>query len=540
MPRTSWIRDSKVQESEARVTAREQQKRTDAHSMRCRPQWCRLSRSAPASTGNAAKDAATVRPLLRTEYWCLFLEAGLLVTPLDEPRLATVEFVLQDPAQRFPGMAAGCPVPAARGFPVSPLRRTGAASWAPARYRIAWWSCRFSCCGRLRVGAVLRAGVEELAVFVTRADQRMLLRERQGQLRCPVEALRCLLEQPLDDGAYLPVSIEVMTQGVIAGLLDQSRANQHGAGRLMTTPRARIWRYVASPESGAGLCRRYRKLVARGKNANIAVVAVARELAGFIRDIARLAMALAVPRSVQSTWYWWQVGMDERWTDSCREFPEGGVARYSSSPRFPLRNGQPPTCVLRKRQAHETELCNAVVNPRISVWSTVQIYCYVALRKFECLWKIPEPIALDTERHISGTIGAWASDDAGKRTEKMTKRTRRTHSAAFKAKVALAAAVKSERRLAELAQQFDVHPNRIARGRRVRYGRPGVERATGRRGEPARQDRPSQSGKWLFKRRAQQGGIAERKAMIGRGHALSSVHVSALRLSLAFAGPARI
>ena len=40
----------------------------------------------------------------------------------------------------------------------------------------------------------------------------------------------------------------------------------------------------------------------------------------------------------------------------------------------------------------------------------------------------------------------------------MTKRTRRTHSAAFKAKVALAA-VKGERTLTELARQFDVHPN---------------------------------------------------------------------------------
>ncbi|MCG5078022.1 IS110 family transposase [Paraburkholderia tagetis] len=47
------------------------------------------------------------------------------------------------------------------------------------------------------------------------------------------------------------------------------------------------------------LCQRYRKLVARGKDANIAVVAVARELAGFIWDIARLAMALALPRSTQ-------------------------------------------------------------------------------------------------------------------------------------------------------------------------------------------------------------------------------------------------
>jgi transposase-like protein len=40
----------------------------------------------------------------------------------------------------------------------------------------------------------------------------------------------------------------------------------------------------------------------------------------------------------------------------------------------------------------------------------------------------------------------------------MTKRTLRTHSPAFKAKVALAA-VKGEKTLAELARRFDVHPN---------------------------------------------------------------------------------
>ena len=42
----------------------------------------------------------------------------------------------------------------------------------------------------------------------------------------------------------------------------------------------------------------------------------------------------------------------------------------------------------------------------------------------------------------------------------MAKRPRRNHSRAFKAKVALAA-VKGEKTLAELAQQFDVHPNQV-------------------------------------------------------------------------------
>ncbi len=42
----------------------------------------------------------------------------------------------------------------------------------------------------------------------------------------------------------------------------------------------------------------------------------------------------------------------------------------------------------------------------------------------------------------------------------MSKRPRRTHAAAFKAKVALAA-VRGDKTLVELAQQHDVHPNQI-------------------------------------------------------------------------------
>lgn len=40
----------------------------------------------------------------------------------------------------------------------------------------------------------------------------------------------------------------------------------------------------------------------------------------------------------------------------------------------------------------------------------------------------------------------------------MTRRRRRNHSPAFKAKASLAA-IRGEKTLAELAEQFDVHPN---------------------------------------------------------------------------------
>ncbi|MFM0213949.1 IS110 family transposase, partial [Paraburkholderia sediminicola] len=47
------------------------------------------------------------------------------------------------------------------------------------------------------------------------------------------------------------------------------------------------------------LCRRYRRLVNRGKSAPTAIVAIARELAGFIWDIGRMGMAAAAPSATQ-------------------------------------------------------------------------------------------------------------------------------------------------------------------------------------------------------------------------------------------------
>ena len=49
--------------------------------------------------------------------------------------------------------------------------------------------------------------------------------------------------------------------------------------------------------------------------------------------------------------------------------------------------------------------------------------------------------------------------------ETMSRRPRRNHSPAFKAKVALAA-IKGDRTLAQLAEQFDVHPNQITSWKR--------------------------------------------------------------------------
>ena len=93
----------------------------------------------------------------------------------------------------------------------------------------------------------------------------------------------------------------------------------------------------------------------------------------------------------------------------------------------------------------------------------------------------------------------------------MTKRTRRTHSPGFKAKVALAA-IKGEKTLAELAKVFDVHPHQITAWKaQLQEGAGGGLRrrhgycrgsAGGRPQAAACQDRRADAGEGFFIRRA--------------------------------------
>lgn len=110
----------------------------------------------------------------------------------------------------------------------------------------------------------------------------------------------------------------------------------------------------------------------------------------------------------------------------------------------------------------------------------------------------------------------------------MTRGARRNHTPAFKAKVALAA-VKGDRALAQLAEQFDVHANQITSWKAQLEAappmcsgqEPACRGATRHRCEvAAHQDRRADAGERFFRRSAHQGGIAGCKAMIDREHDL--------------------
>ncbi|MCO6180982.1 IS3 family transposase [Ciceribacter sp. RN22] len=119
----------------------------------------------------------------------------------------------------------------------------------------------------------------------------------------------------------------------------------------------------------------------------------------------------------------------------------------------------------------------------------------------------------------------------------MTRRPRRNHSPAFKAKVALAA-IRGEQTLVELSQQFDVHANQIKQWKDQL-----LEGATGVFGDETKAEPPGPTidvktlhakigeltlENGFFIRCARQGGIAGRKEMIDREHKLSVVRQAKL------------
>ncbi|MGH8513638.1 MAG: IS3 family transposase [Gammaproteobacteria bacterium] len=123
----------------------------------------------------------------------------------------------------------------------------------------------------------------------------------------------------------------------------------------------------------------------------------------------------------------------------------------------------------------------------------------------------------------------------------MSRRPRRNHTPAFKAKVALAA-IKGDRTIAQLAEQFDVHPNQVTSWKAQLEG--GATDVFGS-GSGSGTAEPTVDVKSLhakigeltlengfFRRRAHQGGIAERKAMIDREHDLPiTTQAKALNIS---------
>ncbi|MBL3591768.1 MAG: IS3 family transposase [gamma proteobacterium endosymbiont of Lamellibrachia anaximandri] len=113
----------------------------------------------------------------------------------------------------------------------------------------------------------------------------------------------------------------------------------------------------------------------------------------------------------------------------------------------------------------------------------------------------------------------------------MSRRPRRNHSPAFKSKVALAA-IKGEQTVAELAQKFDIHPNQITQWKSQLLEQAADVFETGSSSKEPPVDVKTLHAKigeltlenGFFRKRAHQGGTAERKTMIDRNHPLPITH----------------
>jgi hypothetical protein len=67
---------------------------------------------------------------------------------------------------------------------------------------------------------VPHSAAEEVTVFGGRTDQRMILRQRQCELRRRFNLLERLFKQPLDGRAHVLVTVDAVADGVSAGLFD--------------------------------------------------------------------------------------------------------------------------------------------------------------------------------------------------------------------------------------------------------------------------------------------------------------------------------
>ena len=133
----------------------------------------------------------------------------------------------------------------------------------------------------------------------------------------------------------------------------------------------------------------------------------------------------------------------------------------------------------------------------------------------------------------------------------MSRRPRQTHIGAFKAKVALAA-LKGEKTLLELAQQFDVHANQITQWKsQLQEGAAGVFGGAKPAKTEASLDVKTLHAKigqltlmrTIFIRGAHEGRTSERKKMIDRAHKLPIKHqaeVLSIRRGTAYYKPRQV
>ena len=114
----------------------------------------------------------------------------------------------------------------------------------------------------------------------------------------------------------------------------------------------------------------------------------------------------------------------------------------------------------RLSNTREASFCIDAVEAALTQYGSPQIFNTDQGSQFTSAEFTSLLISNGIEISMDGT-GARRDNVFVERGATMNRRARRNHTPAFKAKVALAA-LKNDRTMAQLAEQFDVHPNQIA------------------------------------------------------------------------------